>query len=256
MAKVFIDIGHGSPSKNGGATYGKRTESADVIRLSHRVGELLKSQGIEVRYSRTDDADPDLVDRCRDANKWEADYFVSIHRNAFKPNSAKGVEAYIYSKATKGGDAYNKAKKLVDALVSVGFTDRSVKIGYPGNANGDYTVNKYSEMTSCLLEVGFVDSDADNKIFDEKFNEMALALAKALCSIVGKTYTEPKPEPTEQNFIVVVGGAMDKQHAEWVAERLRKNGETAYITLIGDIDGDGRVTTADAREILNKAVGK
>ena len=33
---------------------------------------------------------------------------MSIHRNAFVPNGASGIEAWIYSKAAINGDALNR----------------------------------------------------------------------------------------------------------------------------------------------------
>lgn len=222
--KIYLDIGHGAPSKNPGATYKGRTESADVIKLSRKVGELLAAQGIEVKYSRTESEDPSLSARCKDANSWGANYFVSVHRNAYQPNKAKGFEAWIFSKAATNGDAYNKAKKIVDAVCTAcGFVNRGVKKGAPSYT--DYAVNRDTNMTSVLIECGFVDSDADNAIFDGKFTEMATAIAKALCEIVGVTY-----KVDDKKYEVIVGGTMDKQHCEWVAERLRGKGETSvYI---------------------------
>lgn len=61
---------------------------------------------------------------------------------------------------------------------------------------------------------------------------------------------------TPQDYVVIVGGAVDIQHAIWIQERLQKKGEQAYISQIGDIDGDGKVTIADARIILNKSINK
>jgi N-acetylmuramoyl-L-alanine amidase len=35
-------------------------------------------------------------------------------------------------------------------------------------------------MTSCLVELGFITSEADNKLYDEKLDEYAKAIADAI----------------------------------------------------------------------------
>lgn len=186
--KIYIDAGHGGDSI--GAVYKGRQEQDDCLRLALAVGKLVSAQGIEVKYSRTTDVNPDLTGRCNEANNWGADYFISIHRNAFKPEQANGVEAYVYSKCAVGGSTYNKAKTIVDDVCkATGFKNRGVKLGAPSYT--DFAVNRVTNMSSCLLECGFIDNSADNKIFDEKFDAMATAIAKGLCSAVGVTYKQP-----------------------------------------------------------------
>lgn len=105
MKKVYIDAGHGGT--NPGATYGKRKESEDVFALAQTAADRLSAvPDVAVKLSRTADTDPELDARTKEANAWGADYFISIHRNAFKPNGASGIEAWIYSKAAVNGDAY------------------------------------------------------------------------------------------------------------------------------------------------------
>ena len=45
---------------------------------------------------------------------------------------------------------------------------------------------------------------------------------------------------------------------QWLelGEKAKKAGFEAFVTIKGDVDGDGKITAADAREALNKAVGK
>lgn len=221
--KIYIDAGHGGDSI--GAVYKGRQEQDDCLRLALAVGKLVSAQGIEVKYSRTTDVNPDLTGRCNEANNWGADYFISIHRNAFKPEQANGVEAYVYSKCAVGGSTYNKAKKIVDDLcAATGFKNRDVKLGAPSYT--DFAVNRVTKMDSCLLECGFIDNSADNKIFDSKFDAMATAIAKGLCSAVGVTYKTP-----ERRWRIEVYGATDKT-MPLAVEALKKAGFTAKVTEI------------------------
>ncbi len=246
MKKIFIDPGHGGT--NPGATYGKRKESEDVFRLAAAVAEKLSAvPGAAVKLSRTADADPQLDSRTSEANNWGADYFISIHRNAFMPNKTSGIEAWIYSKAAINGDAYRKAQRIVDALSTVtGLKNRGVKLGAPKYR--DYAVNRKTKMTSCLLEVGFVDNDKDNAAFDRTFDAMADAIAEAVCANTGLKYV--RKGDVDANGTVDVNDARTVLRAAVGLEKLSPDAEKR-----ADTDGDGKVTVNDARDILRTATG-
>ena len=254
MKKVYIDAGHGGFEKlsygdyNPGATYGNRFEARDVYKLAVDVAARLGGiPDLQVKVSCMSYADPKLSSRCSDANKWGANYFISIHRNAFKPNAASGVEAWIYSKATKGGDAWTKAARFTDGLSSVmEINNRGVHLGAPNYT--DYAVNRDTNMTSCLLEVGFVDSDKDNKAFDAHYNEMIEVIAENLCKAVGVKYL--KKGDIDGDGCVDVSDARAALRAAVGLEKLDEKAEKR-----ADVDGDGKVTVSDAREILRKATG-
>jgi len=218
--KIYIDAGHGGDSI--GAVYKGRKEQDDTLRLALAVGKLVAAQGIEVKYSRTTDVNPDLTGRCKEANVWGADYFISLHRNSA---GGYGVEAWIYSKCAVGGTTYNKAKTIVDDVcAATGFRNRGVKLGTP--KGGDFAVNWVTEMNSCLLECGFIDTPEDNKIFDEKFDALALAIAKGLCAAVGVEYKTP-----EKRYEVIVYGATETT-MPMAVEALKKAGFTAQVKEI------------------------
>ena len=245
--KIFIDPGHGGDTI--GAAYKGRKEQDDCLRLALAVKNILLTQdNVEVMLSREDDFDVDLVERAYMANRWGAHYFCSMHRNAFVPNGAKGVEAWIYTKCAVGGSTYSMAERLVRGLAAVvGFVDRGVKHGAPSYK--DYAVNRYTEMSSCLLEVGFVDSDSDNTIFDAYFADIALSIAKSLMANVGLEYKAP----------VVLGDADGDGKVTAADARLILRaavGLEEVAVEVADIDGDGAITSADAREALRLATGQ
>ena len=254
MKKIYIDAGHGGNSV--GAAYKGRREQDDCLRLALAVGRLVAAQGIEVKYSRTADVNPDLAVRCKEANAWGADYFVSIHRNAFKPEQARGAEAWIFSGCTVGGQTYGKAREIVNGVcAATGFANRGVKRGAPSYA--DYAVNRDTRMDSCLLECGFLDNTGDNRIFDEKFDALALAVAGGLCKAVGAAYKTPASTDGGDLYRVQIGAFGKKENADALAKLAKEKGFDAAVTKIvkGDADGDGRVTAADARAALRLSVG-
>lgn len=246
MTKIYIDPGHGGA--NPGATYGKRKESEDVFALAQAVADRLSAvPGVAVKLSRTADTDPELDARTKEANAWGADYFISIHRNAFMPNRASGIEAWIYSKAAINGDAYQKAQRIVDSLSTVTrLKNRGVKLGAPKYR--DYAVNRDSKMTSCLVEVGFVDNDKDNAAFDGNLDAMADAIAEAVCVNTGLKYV--RKGDVDANGTVDVNDARTVLRAAVGLEKLSPDAEKR-----ADTDGDGKVTVNDARDILRTATG-
>ena len=264
--KIYIDAGHGGDSI--GASYKGRLEQDDTLRLSKAVRDILiRNKNIEVKLSREGNTNPSLNARAAEANSWGADYFISVHRNAIGPNIAKGVESWVYSGVETGGETYNKAKAIVDFVcTATGFSNRGVKKGAPSYA--DFAVNRLTNMSSCLLEAGFIDSDGDNAIFDSKFDEMAAAIAKGLTLAVGEVWDEdetpeavPEASPEENTgnviYTVQAGAFIEKKNADSFLQKLKEAGyPDAFIAVKGDMDGDGRITAADARDVLNKSVGK
>lgn len=243
--KIYIDPGHGG--RQSGAVNVKRKESDDVLRLSLKVFELLKNQDCEVRMSRTTDKDVDINDRCADANRWGADYFLSIHRNA-ADKSATGNEIWIYSKATDITKA--KAQNILNAVCKVdGLRNRGVHKGAPSYT--DFGVNRITKMHSALLELGFISNQSDNRVYDKYIDEYALALAKVLLSLVGSKWKEPFiPGDVDGDGKKTAADARTVLRASARLETLTEEQKKA-----ADVNGDNLITAADAQQILKEAAG-
>ncbi len=100
---VYIDIGHGG--KDQGTAHNGLVESAVVLDIGKKIGELLKARGFNVVYSRTSNIFIPLSARSINANEAGADLFVSIHMNAFVgPPSVQGFETY-YLDFTRNAEA-------------------------------------------------------------------------------------------------------------------------------------------------------
>ena len=175
---VCLDAGHGA--HDNGAVLDKRLEKNDNLQMALDVGALLEAQGVKVIYTRSDDTFIELRDRAQYANESGASMFVSFHRNA---GGGQGAEVWI----DKEPDKWEKSlgQRLQDALVQVGFTDRGVKKGTAGNKNQNYTVVGRTEMPACLLEIGFIDSEADNAMLDMYWEDLARGIAGAILQEVG-----------------------------------------------------------------------
>ena len=157
---VVIDAGHGGADP--GAKFEGRQEKDDALRLALAVGKILSENGVDVRYTRTDDTYNTPLEKATMANEAGADYFVSIHRNAMPiPGSASGVMSLVFE--NKGVPA-QLANNINEELANTGFANLGI-IERPG-----LVVLRRTEMPAVLVEVGFIDNEADNQLFDDNFD--------------------------------------------------------------------------------------
>ncbi|MBQ7972011.1 MAG: N-acetylmuramoyl-L-alanine amidase [Lachnospiraceae bacterium] len=168
--KIILDAGHGGA--NPGAMYGGRREKDDALTLTLAVGELLEDAGVEVYYTRVGDVYESPYERAQEANLTGGDYFISIHRNSsVYPNQYSGVESLVYSRGT---GAEELAKNINAKLEEVGW----INIGV--NERKNLVVLNRTEMPAVLLEIGFINTDRDNELFEKKFTETAEAIAEGV----------------------------------------------------------------------------
>ncbi len=171
---ILFDYGHGG--KDPGATYKGRHEADDVLLIGPAVAKRLRAAGVAIDETRTSNTTLSLEQRVKLELKKTYDFFISFHRNAFKPEVGTGAEVYVYrSYNTKSKPL---AAKIQQALVNVGFRNRGVK-------EADYYVLKHTKAPALLLEIGFIDNSADNKLFDSKFEAMVDGIANAILEVAG-----------------------------------------------------------------------
>lgn len=167
MALVVLDAGHGGA--NPGAVYEGRQEKDDALALTLAVGAILEAQGVDVYYTRTTDIYESPYQKAEEGNRTGADYFVSIHRNSSPyPNQYSGVESLVYNRY---GRAAQMAAQINERLEAVGFVNLGV------NERPNLVVLNSTQMPAVLVEVGFLNNDEDNLLFDTRFDDIAAAIA-------------------------------------------------------------------------------
>lgn len=171
---ILFDYGHGG--KDPGATYKDRHEADDVLSIGQAIAKRLRAAGVVIDETRTTNTTLSLEQRVKIELKKTYDFFISIHRNAFKPEVGAGAEVYVYR-------FYNTkskplAAKIQKALVGVGFRDRGVK-------DADFYVLKHTKAPALLLEIGFIDNSADNRLFDSKFEAIVDGISKSILEVAG-----------------------------------------------------------------------
>ena len=117
MVRLCFDYGHGG--EDPGAIYKGRCEKDDTLNLGREVAKELRRYGVIVDETRTKDITVSLKERSSFEKSGRYDYFISFHRNAFKPEKAKGIETYTY--LNQGPKAKELANKIQSSLVDVGF---------------------------------------------------------------------------------------------------------------------------------------
>ena len=167
---IALDAGHGGSDP--GAVYGNRMEKDDALRLTKAVGKILEDNGVNVFYVRKSDEYETPLKKATDANNAGADYFISIHRNSSEePNQYNGVETLVYKDT---GIRNTLATNINANLEKAGFKNLGI------TPRPNLVVLKRTRMPAILVEVGFINSDTDNKIFDNNFNEIAQGLADGI----------------------------------------------------------------------------
>lgn len=170
MATIILDAGHGGA--DWGAEYNGRLEKDDNLRLVLAIGEILENAGIRVLYTRTEDVYDVPIEKARIVNESDADYLVSIHRNSsVYPNQYSGVESLVYNRY---GAAAQMAENINRQLERVGYINLGV------NERQNLIVLNRTRIPAVLVEVGFINTDADNYLFDTRFDETAEAIASGI----------------------------------------------------------------------------
>ena len=176
---IFLDPGHGG-SDSGAVSNGLREKDL-TLSVYNKVSSRLASLGYSVLTSRNTDKGVGLVDRADQANKSNADMFLSIHFNAGGRGASYGIETYYYKARPEYTPAINKdkhndperleksrklAQKIQQSLVSkTGAYDRGVK-------RETFAVLRETSIPSILVELGFIDNQEEaNKIKTNEYQE-------------------------------------------------------------------------------------
>jgi N-acetylmuramoyl-L-alanine amidase len=172
--KIAIDMGHGAKPFDSGAVSSLASEEELIRELTSFIQRRLTAQGHTVNVvniTSCKSVRDSLLQRCSAANEWGADFFVSIHFNAYQDtDKAMGCEVLAISKKGK-----NMAANVVNAIVGLGFKNRGVK-------DGDYLfVLRNTNMPAILIEPCFIDSSADINLLREiGYLKLGNAIADAI----------------------------------------------------------------------------
>ena len=236
MPKIIIDAGHGG--YDNGAAYNGRKEKDDTLALALAVGEILANSGIDIGFTRVEDVYQSPVEKARIANQMDGDYFVSIHRNSSPvPNTYSGVQSLVFE---EGGDANRMGDNINRELEQLGFNNLGISI------RKNLAVLRRTDMPAVLVEAGFINTDADNELFDAKFPEIAQAIADGILGTLiqtGELEFESDDDHKEM-YRVQTGLFRNRENADNMAMQLKNMGypvavemfHNLYAVKVGDYD--------------------
>lgn len=175
---VVLDPGHGG--MDAGAKRGTLYEKNISMTTAKAIGDVLEKENIKVVYSRTidtalhDDKATDLRMRAELSAKNKANYFVSIHVNAFdKSNDVSGFEIY-----TKDENSQVFANTIASEIEKLKY---SVNRGLQDGSS--LAVLRQNTVPAILIELGYINGkDYTYLNDDDKLNKMGEAIAQGILS--------------------------------------------------------------------------
>lgn len=169
--KVVIDPGHGG--KDAGTTASRLIAEKNVnLAVSLMVGEMLRSRGVAVVYTRSDDRFIELDTRVAISNRSGAKLFVAIHADSAEDRSAAGHT--IIMPETPSSEEWVAAAEISKYMVAAGSAKHSVHKDVRG-----LRVLRYAKIPAVLVELGFLSNSREAALLADKNYQRKLAGAIA-----------------------------------------------------------------------------
>lgn len=177
---VVLDAGHGGSEP--GASGNELREKDVNLKITLKVGELLKQKGIPVAYTRTGDQYVGLDNRSAIANNLNAGLFVSIHNNASSNISVSGTETYFYAPASNPNlYAQRSERQRLAASIQTSLVNQIQRKNL-GVKEANFSVLRKTNMPSALVEVVFISNPAEEELLknDDFINNVAAGIANGI----------------------------------------------------------------------------
>jgi len=212
IGRIVIDPGHGGHDTGTIGPTGLREKDL-VLDVALKLKKLLEEKtNAEVIMTRSDDTFVPLEERTAIANEKGADLFISVHANASRDRSARGIETY-YLNFTSNPDALEVAARenaasqesvhqLQDLIKKIALTEKIeesqdfatqvqrevyLRLKKITGAQKDRGVKKApfvvligANMPSVLAEISFLTNPRDEKLL--KKSDHRAQIAEALCN--------------------------------------------------------------------------
>lgn len=224
--KLYLDPGHGGTDP--GASSNGLKEKNLTLKIALKIRNLLKDyKNVAVKMSRTTDKTVSLGERTNEANSWKADYFLSIHINAFD-GKANGYEDFIFEDLSNSSKTAKLRNDMHDELKKLDFYNR-------GKKKQNFHVLRETKMSSILTENGFIDNKEDAKKLkkDSFLDEIAEAHVKGLEKAFNLKKKENSDVQSNSNtfYRVVTGSFQDRKNAEQRVKDLKNKGFNSFIDI-------------------------
>lgn len=179
LCVVCIDPGHGGSDQ--GTAWEGRLEKDDNLKAALALRDALMERNIYPVLTRQEDTSLTLEERVTLAQQEQADYYISLHRNAAEV-AANGIEVWVAENCSATSLAL--AQRVEQGLLEAGVqSSRGVRYGSQ-SGSGDYYVLSHTTMPAILVELGFIQDPEDNRLLDRNLDQYAEAIADAVAGLV------------------------------------------------------------------------
>lgn len=172
---IVVDPGHGGADP-GTAGVGPTTEAENVLAIAWELKTLLEEAGARVILTRQSNVNPadgtafsglpnsQLAARVAEANRVNADIFVSLHNDWSDDSSAAGSASYYYK---------SQDWALADAIqrnlpAQLNSNDRGVR-------HGNFYVLRNTSMPAVLVEIGFLSNAREAELLSKRWYRLEAA---------------------------------------------------------------------------------
>lgn len=234
---ILIDPGHGGSDPGHESLNQNHLPEKDLnLILAKKFGSYLteKLSNVTVLYTRTDDSFPSLDERVNMANDRKVDYFISIHCNGSPNKKIHGTESHVHTLGSR------KSVKLARSFekefeTKAGRKSRGVK----DNEDREHTlwVLKFTEMTSVLVECGFLTNSTEANYLNTSYGQEILASALFRGMRDYLIAAHPRIE-----FVKEEAPEPEKKEAE--KKEIAENGSTKYTIQL--MSSKSAISTNDA----------
>jgi N-acetylmuramoyl-L-alanine amidase len=198
--RIVISSGHGKYVRGASGIIDEVDEARKVV---DALSDALHARGVHVEVFHDDvsKSQSENLDRIvNHHNSLTRDLDISVHFNAFEQTDApRGVEVLYVTQSALAGEL---SSAIADAA---GFINRG------GKYNSGLAFLNGTEEPSVLLEICFVDSEADCDLYGEHFDDIVESIADRLGGILeegsgeGEELPPPLPNPIPRVDIEVSG---------------------------------------------------
>lgn len=253
---VMIDPGHGGKDVGHETTVsGHEDEKHLNLKIAKFLGSYIEKylDNVKVVYTRTSDLTVSLDDRVDMANNAKVDYFLSIHCNGNANKNVRGTESHVHSmSATKSVSLARMIEKQFSSRA--GRHSRGVKD--KNDLQHSLQVLKFTEMTSVLVECGFITNPREASYLNSTHGQeiIASAIFRAFRGFITKEHpnisfkkaagssTTSTSESGSGSYAIQIASSkewIDDEDARWKkldVKRIELNTTNAYkyIYIVGN----------------------
>ena len=187
---IVISSGHGRYVRG---ACGIIDEVDEARRVVERVADGLAVRGVNVKVfhdetSHSQNENLDTIVNYHNAQTRDLD--VSVHFNAYVETAKPMGTEVLYVTQSQ------LASQMATAIARCGFLNRG------GKQRSDLFFLNNTEMPAILIEVCFVDSEADCECYEDHFDAICITIANVLGGHIDGEAEVPPPEPSEALFEV------------------------------------------------------